>query len=461
MKLQNLIIIFLAIALPVIIILSVYVNYQVDTAALRERYNDALLNAAHETIAAFQINTTNDEYSDVADSKMRDIQAALNTFGETLATEVGASGSSRSIMMAYVPALVFTLYDGYYIYSPTERIWEVDQIQDEETGLIEYEKDWKPVDLVHELKSYVHYTKQYTNAGKTKILNVNFTLDNFLSVYYYESGKEFQSRAGYLEVVPEERDRERFLTSLGPDDDGHIRKYYEEAWEFTEWFNKQLSESGLQDAKEALMITEANQALPDIPSYFNDEKHEVIRKSITDNLIQAMSVYGNEMPELNATDWDLVLNNVCLIAFMQGIPTGTTVYNNYTIAVSTENKEIVRGSDIYFIGEGVDADQYYHRIWCPHLKGDKITGYNKTDFKNQESAGHRDTLACYYCMVNASDATWEHAATLFASQNKAPDYIRLRKNAYDVALAREKIKLVPLKHSGFISGSKPATGGDW
>jgi len=125
MKLQNLVIIFLALALPVIIILSVYVNYQVDTAALRERYNDALLNAAHETIAAFQINTTNDEYSDVADSKMRDIQAALNTFGETLATEVGASGSSRSIMMAYVPALVFTLYGGYYIYSPTERIWEV------------------------------------------------------------------------------------------------------------------------------------------------------------------------------------------------------------------------------------------------------------------------------------------------------------------------------------------------
>lgn len=462
MKLQNLIIIFLAIALPVIIILSVYVTYQVDTAMLREKYNDALINTAHETIVAFQMNTTNNTYSDVADSKIRDIQASLNTFGSNLATKVGATGSTRNFMMTYVPALVFTLYDGYYIYSPTERIWEVNEIVDEDTGEVsDYEKGWQEVDLNHELKSYVHYTKQYTNNNKTKILNVNFTLDNFISVYYYEKDKNFQSRAGYLEAVPS--DKERYLSELGPDDDGKIREYYEDAWAFTEWFNKVLDDSGIVEAKNALKIVEGsnpNIALPDETSNFNDEKHDVIESSITKNLRQAMNIYGNEMPKLNANDWELVVNNVCLIAFMQGIPTGTTMYNNYTIAVSTENKEIIKGTDIYFIGEGPEADGYYHRIWCPNLNGN-IKGYNKMDFKNQEGAGHKDTLGCYYCIVSASDATWEYAEKYFADTGKDRAYIKPRKNAYDVAVAREKMALVPLKHTGFISGSKPAEGGRW
>ena len=109
MRLQNLTIIFLALALPIIIILSVYVQLQVDTAFLRAKYDTALIDAAHETMTAFQINTTNDQYSDVTDKKIRDIQAALNVFPSTLATRVGATGSSTSFMMAYVPALVFTL----------------------------------------------------------------------------------------------------------------------------------------------------------------------------------------------------------------------------------------------------------------------------------------------------------------------------------------------------------------
>lgn len=80
MKLQNLIIIFLAIALPVIIILSVYVELQVDTAALRANYNDYLVNAAHETVVAFQLNTSNDKYATVSDTKRRDVEAAMQVF---------------------------------------------------------------------------------------------------------------------------------------------------------------------------------------------------------------------------------------------------------------------------------------------------------------------------------------------------------------------------------------------
>ena len=298
----------------------------------------------------------------------------------------------------------------------------------------------------------MHYTKQYANDNKSKILTISFTLDNFVSVYYYDENNKYQSRAGYLEVIPNSQSQaDSFIQALGNNDD--VRKYYEDAWTFTKWFNKMLNESNLQEAKDALIISEDNSAIPGEDSEFNGEKYDVIKDSINKNLIQSMSIYGNQMPELSGNDWDLILNNVCLIAFMQNIPTGTTMYNNYTIAVSTENKELVKGEELYFVGEGTGSDSYYHRIWCDHLGGDTITGYNKNDFKDQESAGHRDTLACYYCMIRASDGTWNSAKKYFEENHKSLTYIETRKNAYESALAKEKLRLIPIKQSGFISGS--------
>ena len=118
MKLQNLLIIFIIIALPVIIILSVYIEYQVDTATLRASYESKLLGATYDTMMAFQLNTTNNRYSTVSDSLIRDLEATINVFSTSLATPLGLTGTSEGNIMSYVPALVFTLYDGYYIYKP-------------------------------------------------------------------------------------------------------------------------------------------------------------------------------------------------------------------------------------------------------------------------------------------------------------------------------------------------------
>ena len=193
MKLQNLIIIFLAIALPVIIILSVYVEMQVKTSALREQYTDALINSAHEAMVAFQINTTNDAYSNVTDVKIRDIQGAFNVFASALSTNFGATGSVKGYSMTYVPVAAFTLYDGYYIYMPTESRWDVTEnrkkdekndVNDNDKYTIEYSNEhWKKINMTHEMKAYVHYVKEY-NKGKEKLI-VNFTLDNFVTAYYF------------------------------------------------------------------------------------------------------------------------------------------------------------------------------------------------------------------------------------------------------------------------------------
>ena len=330
MKLQNLIIIFLAIALPVIIILSVYIGLQVDTTRLKAKYNTALINSSHEAITAFEMNTTQNDVSNIADVKIREVQAALNAFSTSLVTNLGATGAVKNYAMSYIPALAFTLYDGYYIYMPSEALWNVEYKENDADELeIVGNPDWETIPTEHELKSYVHYSKQYKDkeTSPNTIVTINYTLDNYVSVYYYKKvgQTKYDSRAGYLEAIPStEAERQEFLNNLGEGEiANNARQYYTNAWEFTRWFNNTIDDVNIDEIRNLKIedkATNKNLALPGETSAFNDEKYDVIKTSITKNLVQAMHAFGYEMPELSGTDWDLVLNNVCLIAFMQGLP---------------------------------------------------------------------------------------------------------------------------------------------
>ena len=117
MKLQHLAIIFVIIMLPISMVVTVYIQTQIDTISLQSKYSTELQTATHDAIKAFQLNTINNKYSSLSDSKIRDIEAAINTFYASLATNFGSSGYTKEDLQHYTPALVFNLYDGYYIYS--------------------------------------------------------------------------------------------------------------------------------------------------------------------------------------------------------------------------------------------------------------------------------------------------------------------------------------------------------
>ena len=234
MKLSNLIVIFLALALPIILVLSVFVSLQVDAASLRGDYDSFLINATHEMMLAFEMNTNSSDYSAVADSKIRDIEAARNVFYSSYATQLGVTGSSNSFIVSYVPALLFTLYDGYYIYTPT-KVWN-------SAGTTEF---------THELKPYVYYSKKYLSDSEKQILTINYSnpinnvrivinysLDNYVTVYISDlNRKYYQSRAGYLATEDELEE-----IAGAPDTYSEVKDYYEAAKDFTEWFNKLLDD---------------------------------------------------------------------------------------------------------------------------------------------------------------------------------------------------------------------------
>jgi len=184
MNLQNLLIIFIVIALPVILILSLYIGYQVDTINMMSLYDSKLLGATYDSMIAFELNTTNNKYSTVSDSLVRDIEASIKTFTNAFSTSIKRTGASKSGIMSYIPALVYTLYDGFYIYTPMTTF-----INDEDTA------------FQHTLKPYVYYTKEY-NYGVNSKLVINYSLDNYVVVYdYNKDGGNYTSKAGYLEVT--------------------------------------------------------------------------------------------------------------------------------------------------------------------------------------------------------------------------------------------------------------------
>lgn len=511
MKLQNLTVIFVIIVVPLSLILSTYVQTQIDTIMLQSSYNTKLANATYDAIKAFQLNTLNSNYSSVSDSKIRDIEASINTFFNTLTTNLGLSGYKQSTLKPYIPALVYTLYDGYYIYSPYENT---------ETG-----------SYMHGLKPYIYYTCRYIKGGIDIV--VNYTLDNYIIIYGTIPGLGYVTRAGYLinmaqtsedgtkykginieaenlyenilisgegvkeyryvysngEKIYQNSDGTWFryvttnytkVTVNSPPSvqDTSAITYYKEAYEFTEWVNRYLN--GIQ-AKDALnvyklgtndnlfegnnsnifLINNSNDP-DDASSDFNEHRREIIKNSIQTNLNTAMAGYNKnsqalgttydfKMPVISEVEWDKILNNICIISFLQGLSIGYKIYNSYCIIPNNVNKEFVGKEAIELINNNM-----HHEIGCQEVfnNGGSVVGYLNTDFIRQtveidsvyQYYYPHSQSKCYYCKVD-SKSTYDVKDIINGSYIDGNSEVQTINNntkvvqAFYHAFAREKYNL--------------------
>lgn len=119
MKVQSLAVIFAIIILPIVIIITYFINYEIKTIEQQNKYDTMLIDSTYDAMAAFELNTANEDLSGVADSLRSIIDASTNVFFNTLATNLGISNANIDHVRTYIPAILYTLYDGYYIYSPT------------------------------------------------------------------------------------------------------------------------------------------------------------------------------------------------------------------------------------------------------------------------------------------------------------------------------------------------------
>lgn len=187
MKIQELAIMFVIIILPISIILTEYTQFQVQTLKNQTVYDSKLTAATYDAIKAFQLNATNSTESSLANSEMRDITASVNTFKNSLMSTFKLNGYTDEELNNYIPALVYTLYDGFYIYSP----YENENYRYDETN--------KPIDQngekLYGIKPYISYSCRY-KKGEIDVI-ITYSLDNKIAVQGMIEGK-YVNKSGYL-----------------------------------------------------------------------------------------------------------------------------------------------------------------------------------------------------------------------------------------------------------------------
>lgn len=516
MKLQHIAIIFVIIIVPISLVLSVYINNQIKTIDYQTSYNTGLINSTYDAIKAFQLNTANNMYSTISNSKIRDIEAAISVFYDSLGTSLGSGGYTEEELKMYVPALLFNLYDGYYIYS---------NYYDTKTGEYRYG-----------LKPFIYYSCRYVKGSNYDFV-VNYTLDNTITIIGKVNGN-YVTKTGHLvkynetyymsseiltekliilnsnnqpEVVDSNNNpvaqeyqytvynsqkiyKENNITADTPynkrffyysseyrkdyvndeiiihdmnallgesiiHEPGNFNlysdsavRYYHDAYDFTVWVHNNLSDIKASDAVNSdgnpiefatdigtkkIFDTSASDNDPlNSSSTFNEHRMNVIRKSIEDNLTKAIASYsahtvvGYEfaMPKLDENEWYKIENNICLTSFLQGLPIGGKVYNNYCVVSNDTNKEMVGNDSIYII----DSKREYHKPGCQKLINNLNNGtvsiagaYASSEFKRKtvsltgaDANAHSQLTgtssgsyayyypeaytACYDCIVTAS-----------------------------------------------------------
>ena len=370
---------------------------------------------------------------------MRDIEAAANSFFTSIANNFNMAGYNSDNLKEYVPALVFTLYDGFYIYSPFENT-----LDEETKSRLPENATYTGADgeEVTGLKPYIYYSCRYQKGANLDVI-ITYSLDNYITIQGYDQNGKGINDAGYLlddnslvydDTTGEVQYREVMITSepqlreyVGDEEYAYVKingvkyykengtntwftitngrrstvatpfidenndmgyRYYVEAYEF----KQRLQSYGItslksSDAVGVNAITNADgeviysftdsdnnifdfDGIEEPDSTFNNHRMAVIRYVIESNLSIALANYNNygtgnyefRMPKLAEEDWARILDNVCLISFLQGLSIGGKIYNGYSVINNNKNEEVVTENSIYIIENVNDDNSEYHRV---------------------------------------------------------------------------------------------------
>lgn len=459
MKLQNLTVIFIIIIIPVILLLSFYISTGIRTIKYQSLYDEGLLTATHDAIYAFEINSMNSSYSDNAESKRSILKSSIKMFEKSLSNVCGISSYNAYDIEEYIPAIVFGMYDGFYLYSPSKN---------DKTGKYE-----------HGLKNYVYYSETLEEIGAVII----YSLDNYVMVSG-NFGSGYEMKSGYLmDLAGSESNGSKYkgITIDGTDSDAV--SYYTDAHKFTTWFNSNVGEKVKDENNQEYLKINSSNDPENENSLFVQHKRRIIKEKMEGVLNSTITSYSNrlgtynfKMPKLLEEDWEKINNNISMLTFFQGKNIGLTKYNGYCVLNSTNSNEYVSPNLMYFIDGQDDTSHYYHDIRCTTpknssqtIKGYKIGAFRKEKLEEPDAHGNyykynHNALACYEC-INASINTNQRVFDYVKKEGTANDKI---KTAYWTSLARERynqVKLLEYKEESrlylYNSGVSASIVGNW
>lgn len=529
MKIQSLAIMFIIIILPISMVLASYTQSRVTTISLQSKYDSKLKDATYDALKAYQLNSLNDNTSEYANSKIRDIKASVNTFFNSIATNFSTAGYSKTTLQNYVPAVVYTMYDGYYIYSPYTNTWKTDtanqNIKDEMTTQIPTQSSgtYEEGKTLYGLKPYIYYSCRYKSGDDNDIV-ITYSLDNYIAIQGKIGGKTV-SKYGYvlsdINVISDEEVTYKGITintengytenvmvngTVGTykcikkngtkyywDDSNQkafsvlngkrieqsgISKdeftnnknavnYFREAYEMKNYienttFLRELSTNNIVDINTGASYSNAQdnpyQSISKIFNFsnieskdsdFNTHRRDVIKYSIERNLSIAISNYNNysgasvnfQMPKLKETDWDVIMDNISIISFLQGLSIGGKIYNGYSVISNTKNSDVVAEDSIYI----KDSYNYLCNVAENGLNSNAVIGVYNINLERKSGESSSGSTQYYYPI------TGDFSYDSIVEQNNINDkyngniynYLALAENknlakVYYTALARER-----------------------
>ncbi len=147
---------------------------------MQTSYDSKLTTATYDAVKAFQINSLNDSTSDSATSKIRDIEASVETFFNSVSENFQISEGDKDSIKNYVPALVYTMYDGFYIYSPFKNTINLNSEADEGIKIKE-DSTYEDGQYLYGLKPYVYYSCRYKPDTENDFV-ITYSLDNYITI---------------------------------------------------------------------------------------------------------------------------------------------------------------------------------------------------------------------------------------------------------------------------------------
>lgn len=397
MKLQHFCIIFLIIILPFSIMARNTTREYMLTLRDQTRLNNVIDNATQDALD--MIVELNDEFQSLYFAQQFNItqsvaREAIKSFFQTLAINYNMpyiEGETEAYFSTYVPAIVLIGYDGFYIYSMDET----------------------PSGFTAQLSPKIPY------AYEEGDMIVNFTLGNDVKILcngvYYEG----TMTDNYIsDTTPKYNE---YLTAFG----GSItdlKKYLPDITDDMSLIIYVLDREGMAtipdflyaNAGETPLLQDYSRASGDLPAgKFHETRRNVIMTTIREVLQEEInshtsyaslmgSTYDFRLPEISNDDWTNSINDISVMAFIQGLPIGINkYYNNYALG----GAKIVNASYLYGYKDG--SIKYYHDEKCADVQAllalDMDDPANQTEiakwmiFLNRQEAASEGYFPCNKC----------------------------------------------------------------
>lgn len=321
MKTTDFAMIFVAIILPIIIVVYVDISFMLKAEEQRLYYTNIINSAIND--ATYVMKTVEGEeqdidygYSGQTEKKVAiNARVAVDKFYESLYDnfEIHGDNTSEAYIKNHIPALAVVDYNGVYIYS-------IDEYIDAETN----EKH-----IGYILKPKRYYTYTYAIQGNEIIPGEdieNFETSNTVTVIF--------TMDNYISVV---------------NDDGTLTGFYLEDYNNNSPLflnNDTIAEKIIQHLKLKRSETISNIVSQEMSFAVNNH-----------NMFSEVD-YEFVFPAIGLSDWEEMINNVGIIAFVQGINIGIDNLDYVAHGISG-----LRVSTRYFVSQATTnttALNYYH-----------------------------------------------------------------------------------------------------